>query len=272
MGPKRPPVRLPRVTHPWLLPLAAAGVVLSAYLLWARAAHAPIYCPLGSGCDIVQSSRYAAVFGVPVALLGLVFYAILFLLASRPMDPARRFTLALPVAAAGAGASVVFTTVQQVAIRATCSLCVISALLTLAVLAVLLWRRPARIRWTAWGAGAAALAAAVVFLLSGYAASRPLTAEQTYAAGLARHLTASGVKLYGAYWCPHCVDQKALFGQAASLLPYVECDGRSPEGRPAECAAAAVRVFPTWDINGTRYEGVLSLERLAALTGYPPPP
>lgn len=272
MGPKRPPVRLPRVTHPWLLVLAAAGVVLSAYLLWARAAHAPIYCPLGSGCDIVQSSRYAAVFGVPVALLGLVFYAILFLLASRPMDPARRFTLALPVAAAGAGASVVFTTVQQVAIRATCSLCVISALLTLAVLAVLLWRRPARIRWTAWGAGAAALAAAVVFLLSGYAASRPLTAEQTYAAGLARHLTASGVKLYGAYWCPHCVDQKALFGQAASLLPYVECDGRSPEGRPAECAAAAVRVFPTWDINGTRYEGVLSLERLAALTGYPPPP
>lgn len=272
MRSKRPSTRATPVTHSWLLLLAAAGLVLSAYMLWTRAAHAPVYCPLGSGCDVVQSSRYAAVFGVPVALLGLLFYAALLLVAARPMDPGRRFALALPVAAAGTGASVVFTVVQQWAIRATCSLCLISALLTLAMLGVLLSRRPARVSWTSWGQSAAALAAAVIFLLSGYTASRPLSAEQTYAAGLARHLAASGVKFYGAYWCPHCSDQKALFGQAATLLPYVECDARSPEGQPGVCAAAGIRAFPTWDISGRRYEGLLSLEQLAALTNYPPPP
>jgi len=97
-------------------------------------------------------------------------------------------------------------------------------------------------------------------------------AEAAYADGLARHLTATGVKLYGAYWCPHCTDQKQMFGKAAVQLPYVECDARSPAGKPAVCAAAKIRAFPTWDIAGTRYEGVLSLEELARLSGFSPPP
>ena len=78
--------------------------------------------------------------------------------------------------------------------------------------------------------------------------------------------------MYGAYWCPHCTDQKKMFGKAAGQLPYIECDRRSPIGKPAVCAAAGIRAFPTWDIGGKRYEGVLSLEELARLTGYAPPP
>ncbi len=117
---------------------------------------------------------------------------------------------------------------------------------------------------------AVAMLAAVGLLLLGYGASAPQVAANDYATGLAKHLSASGAKFYGAYWCPHCADQKAMFGPAAALPPYIECDPRSPVGRPQVCAAAGVRAYPTWEIKGQRYEGVLSLDELAGLSGYAP--
>lgn len=262
----------PATAHPWLLLLAAAGLLLSSYLAWARLAGATLVCVVGSGCGTVQSSRYASAFGIPVALLGVLFYAALIGLAARPLTGDRRFALAMPVAAAGVGASAVFTIVQQVSLRATCFPCVISALLTAAIAAVLVAGRPHRIRAGTWAMSTVALVAAVVFLLGGYAASRPPAGAQPYAEALARHLTASGVTMYGAYWCSACTNQKALFGKAAGLLPYVECDARSPIGQTQRCVAAQIRAFPTWDIAGRRYEGVLSLEQLAQLTGFRLPP
>jgi len=252
--------------------LAGLGMILSAYLLIVHVAHAPTYCPLGTGCDVVQSSRYAAVFGIPVALLGLAYYIGLLVLAVRRIPEDRRWAGAIPLTSIGVGASVVFTIVQQTAIRATCSLCVVSALLSLAILLHLVLRRPPRPRAATWGWASAGAIATVAFLVLGYAVGAPEFADTGYASGLARHLTESGVKFYGAYWCPHCADQKTLFGNAAALLPYVECDPRSPIGRPTVCVQAGIRVYPTWDIGSQRFEGVLSLEDLARLTGYAPPP
>lgn len=73
----------------------------------------------------------------------------------------------------------------------------------------------------------------------------------------------------GAYWCPHCQEQKHQFGGAAGLLPYVECDPKGPNAQPERCERAGVRVFPTWDIGGSRREGVQSLEALAEASGLP---
>ena len=39
----------------------------------------------------------------------------------------------------------------------------------------------------------------------------------------ARCLTERGVKMYGAWWCPHCVEQKEMFGASFEYAPYVEC-------------------------------------------------
>jgi uncharacterized membrane protein len=254
----------------WLAALAAVGSVVSAYLFVTKAVHATTYCPLGTGCDVVQSSRYAVAFGIPVALLGLAYYAVLLVLGLRRLHRERRWALALPVAGIGVGASIMFTAVQQTAIRATCSLCMLSALLSLGMFIYLVARRPQRPPRATWGWVAVAMLAAIGFLLLGYGASAPQVAANDYATGLAKHLSASGAKFYGAYWCPHCADQKAMFGQAAALLPYIECDPRSPVGRPQVCAAAGVRAYPTWEIKGQRYEGVLSLDELARLSEYAP--
>lgn len=252
--------------------MAGAGVLLSLYLLITRAAHAPVYCPLGSGCDIVQSSRYAAVFGIPVATLGLGYYAVLGVLAVRTMSPSRRWELALPLSFAGLSASVVFTVVQQAIIGSTCSLCLLSALLTVGLVVLLVMQRPTRAERVTWAWGVLAGAFSIALLVSGYAASAPQTAASDYTEGLAKHLTASGAVFYGAFWCPHCADQKAMFGSAARFLPYVECDPRGAGAQPQVCLAHQVRAYPTWEVGGQRIEGVLDLRALARLSGYPAPP
>lgn len=95
--------------------------------------------------------------------------------------------------------------------------------------------------------------------------------EDSYEARLADHLTEVGAKMYGAYWCPHCATQKDYFGNAASRLPYVECD---PEGFDAQvelCDAAGVEAYPTWVIEGDRYLGAQPLGDLAAVSRFDPP-
>jgi thiol-disulfide isomerase/thioredoxin len=63
--------------------------------------------------------------------------------------------------------------------------------------------------------------------------------------GLAKALTDSGAKFYGAFWCPHCQATKALFGNAKKFLPYVECS--NPDRSPIQiCIDEKIEGYPTW--------------------------
>ena len=85
---------------------------------------------------------------------------------------------------------------------------------------------------------------------------------------LAEHLKTQGFLVYGAWWCPHCNTQKELFGvEAVELLPYVECDTEEEDRQ--RCMAAKVRAYPTWDYQGERREGVMSLEELEVWSRFP---
>lgn len=89
---------------------------------------------------------------------------------------------------------------------------------------------------------------------------------------LAQHLKKTGAKMYGAYWCSHCYDQKLLFGAAAvKELPYIECYPGGKNAQPEVCQKAGVRAFPSWNINGQVKEGTVPLEELAKLSGYTGP-
>jgi len=96
----------------------------------------------------------------------------------------------------------------------------------------------------------------------------PLPPSNPEQLALSRHLKAIGALFYGAWWCPACSRQKALFGeQAAAQLPYVECD-KVPSDRE-RCQAAAIQAFPTWELKGKeRLVGVQSVEELKRWSGY----
>jgi hypothetical protein len=41
-----------------------------------------------------------------------------------------------------------------------------------------------------------------------------------------------------------------------------------PGSNPGLCRRLAIKVYPTWFIKGVRYEGILSPDRLAQLSGF----
>ncbi len=89
-----------------------------------------------------------------------------------------------------------------------------------------------------------------------------------YEANLADHLSASGAKMYGAYWCPHCAIQKEYFGGAVGRIPYVECDPEGINNEAELCQQMEITAYPTWIIEDEYYLGSQPLAKLARLSGF----
>jgi ABC-type glycerol-3-phosphate transport system permease component len=81
----------------------------------------------------------------------------------------------------------------------------------------------------------------------------------------AQCLTDKGFAMYGAVWCTHCKEQKALFGESFSLIKYFECPDNI-----ALCNDKGVVGYPTWlssIATSTKLEGIQSLAKLAEVSG-----
>jgi len=84
----------------------------------------------------------------------------------------------------------------------------------------------------------------------------------------AQCLGEQGATFYGAFWCPHCQNQKKLFGKSEKYLPYVECSTTNGSGQLPVCSEKGIESYPTWEFaDGSRENGELSLSRLAEKTG-----
>ena len=89
---------------------------------------------------------------------------------------------------------------------------------------------------------------------------------------LAKYLQRENIRLYAAYWCPHCRNQREMFGrEALQYVNYVECAPKGYGFDAKTCKAADLEGFPTWK-DGKRKEigsGEMTLESLAKATGFP---
>ena len=84
----------------------------------------------------------------------------------------------------------------------------------------------------------------------------------------ARCMASKQAKMYGLYDCPHCADQKEMFGAAFRYIPYIECKIRGTHELAPECKAAGAKLFPTWQFGNNPLEpGVLQLDQLSQKTG-----
>lgn len=84
----------------------------------------------------------------------------------------------------------------------------------------------------------------------------------------AQCLTDSGVKMFGAYWCSNCQQQKSLFGRSWDYVNYIECSLPNQGGQTEECNDEGVEGYPTWEFaDGERQMSVISLEQLSAISG-----
>lgn len=84
---------------------------------------------------------------------------------------------------------------------------------------------------------------------------------------LAQCIADSGATFYGAFWCPHCQDQKRIFGSASQYLPYVECSTPDGNAQTQICIDEEITSYPTWKLaDGTVLDGVRQPADLAAAT------
>ncbi|HJZ47546.1 MAG TPA: vitamin K epoxide reductase family protein [Roseiflexaceae bacterium] len=118
--------------------LALLGLLDAAYLALERVIGGALACPIGGGCETVQSSAYAILFGVPVAFIGVAGYALLLAVAMLSLHadslggvPLDALLLALGSVALLAG--IYFMYLQVAVIGAICFWCAIAALLDLLI-------------------------------------------------------------------------------------------------------------------------------------------
>lgn len=83
----------------------------------------------------------------------------------------------------------------------------------------------------------------------------------------AKALAQAGVRFFGADWCPICTQQKQLFQDGASFLPFIEVTNPD-RTRNSVGVSENITQYPTWEFpNGSRVTGLQTLAQLSAQSG-----
>ena len=249
-----------------LLLIALSGLVLSTLApSLAESALCTNEGPLS--CNVVLASRYSRIAGISLHLVGSLAFALAGLLALPKSSLVREWLALLTLG--GAAFGVYLLVLEAGVLRAFCPVCIATWLLW-GGLFWLSWSRlghPAGAdlarRLLGWPGVLALLALTGIVWL--HLAGPAPEGQESFASCLGE----SGARLYGAWWCPHCAEQKELFGDAASSLPYIECSEQgNPRAQLGVCRDVGISAYPTWVLpDGSRRTGPLSLPELAAATG-----
>jgi uncharacterized membrane protein len=261
-----------------------------------------------SSCDLVLQSVYAKVFGIPLSVFGLGAYIAMGIAALIPFvvseesnkkqrnsleDLTGKFLLVGGTAMAVFSGYLMYISFFR--LQEACWYCLTSAIcsLLLFILAIVgrEWEEVSQVFFTT----VVVAMVTIVGTLGLYATAEgpqagadgtipipaivgqprppsgwPITSQSGPAEiEFAEYLTAQGVLNYGAFWCPHCYDQKLLFGKEAfEKITYIECDPAGKNPQTQVCVDAGIQSFPTWGIDGELNPGVKTLRELAELTGY----
>ena len=281
-----------RYSRPLTAGIASIGAAITAYLTVVKLSNGTAVCPI-EGCDIVLSSPYAYVFGLPLSLFGFLGYLSMIVFAVAPLlvNPAEQKSLRSKLESwtglflfAGSTAMTIFSGylmyVLAIDIKAACIYCIASALFATSLFVLALIGR----EWDDIGQlffiGIVVSMLVLISSLALYAdvnnlgtaketSIKTTTSSGTSEIALAQHLKKVGAKMYGSFTCEHCQAQKESFGkEAARIINYIECNPQGKNARRDLCEAAKIEGTPTWEINGKFYQGEKSLQELADLSGY----
>eukprot|EP00268_Persea_americana_P042474 TRINITY_DN4250_c0_g2_i3.p1 TRINITY_DN4250_c0_g2~~TRINITY_DN4250_c0_g2_i3.p1 ORF type:complete len:364 (-),score=78.52 TRINITY_DN4250_c0_g2_i3:336-1427(-) len=286
-------------TYSWCAGLGALGFLETGYLTYVKLTNTDAFCPIGGGsCSDVLNSDYSVVFGVPLPLIGMAAYGLVAslglhlsgknILFGLSESTGRLILLGSTTSMAASSAYFMYLLSTKLA-GVSCSYCLVSALLSFSLFFI-----------TVKNFGLQEIQKEIVLLLStavivtaalnsSYSTSQPqgtrladidlepfeteiTTKSSPLAIALAKHLQLIGAKMYGAFWCSHCLEQKQMFGQEASkILNYIECfpDGAGKGRKMAKmCEGTGIEGFPTWVIRDKVLSGEQTFSELAEASGF----
>lgn len=110
--------------------ISLIGVIDTTYLTVGHFTGSGLNCYVFSGCDIVTTSKYAVIFGIPLALLGALYYCGMFLLNILYLDIKKKPILYLIVLGGIVGflTSLLLVYLQLFVLHQICEYCMLSAL------------------------------------------------------------------------------------------------------------------------------------------------
>ncbi|XP_011079033.1 thiol-disulfide oxidoreductase LTO1 isoform X1 [Sesamum indicum] len=284
--------------YKWCVGLGGIGFLETAYLTYLKLTNSDAFCPSGgASCTTILTSDYSSVFGVPLPLFGMLAYGLVTVLGLQLGAKEKTFDIGktdgeiilIGITTSMAVASAYFLYILNTEfVGELCIYCLASAILSFSLFFITLKRSGSHDLQKLLGLQLSVASLVVFALTASYNSVQPISSSvaateipyfeteitsksSPLAISLAKHLRSIGAKLYGAFWCSHCQDQKEIFGrEAAKLLDYVECfpDGVSKGTKMAQaCVDVNLEGFPTWIINGQVLSGEKQLSELAALSG-----
>ncbi len=128
-----------RVLKIIMLVLTLAGLGIAAYVTYVHYAGIKPACTLGESCTKVQTSKYAELAGVPVALIGLIGYVVILVTLLLPDSETTRFA-AVALTLGGFGFSAYLTYREIYSIKAICEECATSAVMMTILMLLAIWR------------------------------------------------------------------------------------------------------------------------------------
>ncbi len=254
-----------------IIVLSLIGFTIMTYLTYLHYAKAKSFCDLSEtvSCDAVTTSIYSEVFGIPVSVLGLVFFGfVLYLLIFRYSERIYRNLVFLTIFALIP--SLYLTSTEIFFIKAYCPLCETSKLLMFGILVTACVAVGKKLKETL-KMSVPILIAGVVIAGVTYFAQTATFIKHDYTP-LAQALNKKGVVYYASFKCNNCKRQEKMLGPAYKLLNHVECHPEGPSGNPELCLQKKIDHTPTFLIEkeGVEIErrvGLQSIEELSDLAG-----
>ena len=257
-------------------------------------------CPGGNGCDVVLNSPWGTLFSnnqfnVPLSLAGLITYSTILLitiiLTLKIFSPKEKFNKVLwwllySISCGSSVFSFLLINIMFFKIEAFCIFCILSALLSFSIFILTIIGAQFENRETMFYRG---ITITFIVLLGGLIwsnqvdpskageiidpieKSSPLvtTKSSKQKVEFAKFLNENNIVMYSAYWCPHCHDQKQLFGKTATdELKIIECAKDGVNNQYELCQQKGIDGFPSWEINNKIYSGTRGIQELADITGY----
>ncbi|KAL9257917.1 Thiol-disulfide oxidoreductase LTO1-like protein [Drosera capensis] len=229
----------------WCAGVGGLGFLETSYFTYLKFSNTEALCPVGGGaCGDVLTNDYSVVYGIPLPPMGMVAYGFVVVLGLKlakgelpfgiSKSDLRLVLLATTASMATASAYFLYLLSTKFA-GSSCLYCLASATLSFSlffltvkiqkVLVIPLFAATLVIAalGTSYNSAQPILPSFAEIELPYY--TNEITTESSpLASSLAKHLRSIGAKMYGAFWCSHCLEQKEIFGaEAAKLLDYVEC-------------------------------------------------
>ena len=258
-------------------------------------------CPgVNKGCDAVLNSPWGTLiknnqYNIPLSFAGFLTYStillIVLILSLKVISPKQKiykdFWWLLYLISCGSSVfSILLISIMIVKIKSFCFFCLLSAILSFSIFILTIIGARFDNRETMFYRG---LIVAFTVLIGGLIwsnqvdparaneinlsrenVSPPITTLSSIEKiNFAKYLNDNNVVMYSAYWCPHCNDQKQLFGKkAVEELLIVECAKDGKNNQYKLCQEKGIEGFPSWEINNQIYSGTMSLNELAKMTNY----